>query len=261
MISNYHTHLHFCGHAEGNSIDYAKEAVKQGFKVLGISDHAPNPLMTDHFVRMKPQYFVDYLKDIEVAQEKFKNKLTIYKGIEVEFFYKMDSYYQELKESLDYMILGQHYISLDKTMKHLQSGFALKTKEEIYTYAEYLIDGMSTGYFDVIAHPDLYMCGYKDFDEHATKVAHMICKKAEETNTILEFNANGFRRGVSQTPQGIKRPYPRLEFWDIVKTYDITTMINSDCHSPEILYDSVVKEAEEVYRNLGLKTIDILNIK
>jgi len=32
MKSNYHTHLHFCNHAEGNSKDYAIEAIKQGFE-------------------------------------------------------------------------------------------------------------------------------------------------------------------------------------------------------------------------------------
>ena len=85
MKSNYHTHLHFCNHAEGNSKDYAIEAIKQGFEVLGISDHAPNEMMTDHYVRMKQEMFDIYIKDIEAAQEEFKGKITILKGIEVEF--------------------------------------------------------------------------------------------------------------------------------------------------------------------------------
>ena len=150
---------------------------------------------------------------------------------------------------------------MDKSYRNLLSGFALSTKEQIYMYANYLIDAMDSGHFDIMAHPDLYMCGYKDFDQHAEKVAHMIAKKAEETNTILEYNANGYNRGISLTPQGYQRPYPRNEFWKIVKMYNVNTIISSDCHTPENLYNDTIKKAEEEYRKLGLKTIEILTLK
>ena len=78
---------------------------------------------------------------------------------------------------------------------------------------------------------------------------------------VLEFNANGYRRGLSKTPQGILPPYPRLEFWDIAKTYNVKTIFNSDCHSPKILYDKVIKEAEVAYLILGLNDVGILKLK
>ena len=261
MKTNYHTHLHFCNHAEGNTKDYATEAVKHGFEVLGISDHAPNVNMFDHYVRMKPETFKEYIEDIEAAQQEFKGKLTILKGIEVEFFYGNDQYYKDLRSHLDYMIHGQHYISMDKSYQNLLSGFGLSSKEQIYIYAEYLLDAMDSGYFDIMAHPDLYMCGYRNFDEHATKVAHMIAKKAEETNTILEYNGNGYNRRKADTPQGIKRPYPRNEFWNIVKEYNVKTILNSDCHSPKNLYNDTIKEAEEEYEKLGLNRVHYIEIK
>jgi histidinol-phosphatase (PHP family) len=261
MKSNYHTHLHFCNHAEGTSKDYAIEAIKHGFEVLGISDHAPNETMTDHYVRMKQEMFDIYLKDMEAAQEEFEGKIKILKGIEVEFWYDHDDYYKLLRSKLDYLVHGQHYISKEKTYNNLVSGFGLHTKEQIYLYAEYLMDAMDTGYFDIMAHPDLYMCGYKDFDKDAARVAHMIAKKAEETNTILEYNGNGFNRGVSLTPQGYKLPYPRNEFWEIVKEYNVRTMLNSDCHTPGNMYDDAIMEAEEEYEKLGLKRVHFIDIK
>lgn len=261
MISNYHTHLHFCNHAEGTTEDYALEAIKQGFTVLGISDHAPNARMTDHYVRMEPEMFDIYIKDIEYAQDKFEGKLAIYKGIEVEFWYDHDDYYKLLRSKLDYLIHGQHYISMDKTYDNLLSGFGLHTPKQIYLYAEYLCDAMDSGYFDILAHPDLYMCGYKEFDEHASNVAHMISKKAFETNTILEYNGNGFNRGVSKTSKGYKRPYPRNEFWEIVKEYKVRTILNSDCHTPKNLYDDAIKKAEEEYLKIGLIRVEYLDLK
>ena len=259
MISNYHTHHHLCGHAMGDCEDYIKEAIKQNFKELGFSDHAPNSRVKDFGVRMLPQDFETYLNDIEYVQKKYHKQLTIKKGIEVEFFYDHEEYYQFLKEKVSYLILGQHYVSLSKTMDNLISGFGLSTKEQIKMYQTYVCDGMETGHFDILAHPDLYMCGYLDWDQNAEAVAHEICKTAEKTNTILEFNSNGFRRAKRDTPQGHVGPYPRKEFWDIVKKYDVRTILSSDCHTPEQLYDDIIKEAEEVYLKLGTKSVTFLD--
>ena len=79
MIENYHTHHNFCGHAEGYAWDYVEEAIKLGFSVLGISDHAPNKLINDWGVRMKESQLDEYLADIESARKK-AGKKPIKKG-------------------------------------------------------------------------------------------------------------------------------------------------------------------------------------
>jgi histidinol-phosphatase (PHP family) len=261
MKRNYHTHHYLCKHASGNTEDYVKEAIKHNFDILGMSDHAPNNRVGDRNVRMDESEFDLYLKDIDEARLKYGDKITILKGLEVEFFYDHEDYYKELRKKVDYLIHGQHYISMTDSMNDLFSGFGLRTKDELLKYADILVDAMSSNYFDIFAHPDLYMCGYKDFDETALKVAHIICKAAIDNDVVLEFNANGFRRGRANTPQGVLQPYPRLEFWEIAKLYNCKTILNSDCHSPEILYDTVVKEAEEVYLSLGLNDVGILKLK
>jgi len=261
MKANYHTHTKFCGHASGKAWDYVKEAIKQKFEVIGISDHAPNYRVQDTNVRMKEDKFLEYIADIDQANTLAEGKIKVFKGLEVEFFFDHEQYYLDLHNHVDYMIHGQHYISMTNEMNNLISGFALGTKEEIFKYSEYLVQAMESKNFAFLAHPDLYMCGYRDFDQYAEEVAHIICKKAVETDTILEFNANGFRRGVQKTPQGFLQPYPRLEFWEIVKSYGIKTIISSDCHSPKLLYDTGIKEAEEVYNKLGLNEVTFLNIK
>ncbi|MBU1019872.1 MAG: histidinol-phosphatase [Firmicutes bacterium] len=261
MKRNYHTHHHLCGHATGSAEDYVKEAIKQRFDILGFSDHAPNYRVNDFGVRMKEAELAEYLKDIEKTKAKYSNKIKIYTGLEVEYFDDHEEYYQNYHEILDYMIHGQHYISMTDSMNDLISGFALTKPEQILKYAEYLEKAMTSGHFAMLAHPDLYMCGYKNFDETAKIVAHRICKMASELNVILEFNANGYRRGISKTPQGETQPYPRMEFWEIAKSYNCLTLLNSDCHSPEILYDRVVKKAEDVYLSLSLNDAGKLPIK
>ncbi|AIO19180.1 phosphatase YcdX [Candidatus Izimaplasma bacterium HR1] len=258
MKTNYHTHHELCGHAIGTCEDYVLEAIKNNYQELGFSDHAPNSRVDDFGVRMKPKEFTTYLEDIKYVQEKYKNSLTIKKGMEVEFFYDHAKYYEFLKGELDYLILGQHYISHTKQMNDLKSSFALTSDKDIEIYAEFVCEGMKTMNFNILAHPDLYMCGYQDWNQKAITVAKKIIKCAEKTNTILEFNGNGFRRGTRNTPQGKTQPYPRIEFWNLVKEHNVKTIFGVDCHSPEQIYDTTIKEAEVVYKNLGTNQVEFL---
>ncbi len=261
MIRNYHTHTHFCGHAIGNSWDYTKEAIAQGLQVIGISDHAPLDTVKEPHVRMLESEFMNYIADIEAAQVLAKGQITVLKAVEVEFFYDHDEYYNYLRSHVDYLIHGQHYINENKGMDDLISGFALRTKEEIYCYRDYLISAMESGYFDIFAHPDLYLCGYKVFDEAAEEIAHQLCQKALETNSVFEYNANGYRRGSAITPLGPQPQYPRQEFWNIVKQYNVKTILNSDCHNPKFIYDDIIKQAEADYLKLDLNDIGELPLK
>jgi len=261
MKTNYHTHHYLCRHAKGNTEDFVKEALKLGLTELGISDHAPNTRVNDQGVRMQPSDLPIYLEDIEAAQVKYKGQIKILKGLEVEYFYDHEEYYDFLREKVDYLIHGQHYISLTKQMNNLQSGFALRTKQEIDRYACYLEDAIESGYFEILAHPDLYLNSYQQFDKYAEDVAHRICKSAKKHNIILEYNANGYRRGGKNTENGFEPNYPRREFWKIVKEYDCKTIFGSDAHNPKFLYNDIVKEAEEDYIKLGLNSVEYLQLK
>ena len=132
---------------------------------------------------------------------------------------------------------------MTKQMNDLISGFALKTVPEIKMYASYIEDAMESGYFDIFAHPDLYLNSYKEFDKYAEDVAHRICKSALKYNIVLEYNANGYRRGGKKISNEFFPNYPRREFWKIVKEYNCKTIFGSDCHNPSFLYNDIVKEA------------------
>lgn len=260
MKVNYHTHVYYCGHAEGNPSDYAEEAVKKGFKILGISDHAPNDLVHDYHVRMKEHQFEAYLKEIEIAQKKYEGKLKIYKGLEVEYFEDHEIYYDVMQKYTDYLIHGQHYIVFDNNLGNLISGFALNRVDEIMQYKKMMIQAIKSKRFQIHAHPDLYMCGYEKWDEHAQHVAEEICKVAKEEDAIFEYNANGYRRGLIDTPVGKQPRYPRKEFWEVVKKYNIKTILGSDCHKPKYLYDTLIQEVEEEYKNFNFNTVEELDL-
>lgn len=254
MKTNYHTHHYLCQHAGGDCKDYVEEALQQGFTELGFSDHAPYDEKHLGYRMLDPDFQV-YLDDISHVQTVYKDRLTIKAGIEIEHWYTNPEYYDRFIPHLDYMILGQHFISMNKDDQNLISSFGLSTKEQILIYAETLCDAMQTKRFKIIAHPELYMHGYKDFDDYASQAAHMICNCAKETDTILEFNANGFNRDKIHTPQGYVHPYPRSEFWKIAEQYQVRTILSSDCHSPSQLYNDTIQKAEEVFEKINLPKV------
>ena len=105
-ISNYHSHVSLCGHAEGNVEDYIKEAIKHNYEEIGISDHAPIPvyfvgpemhkeLWLWHMMKRK-DFENDYLKQLDYCINKYQNEIKIYKGLEVEYIPSKDYFYQYL---------------------------------------------------------------------------------------------------------------------------------------------------------------------
>ena len=44
-----------------------------------------------------------------------------------------------------------------------------------------------------MAHPDVFMRGYKTFDSHCEEVAYRLCEKAKEYQLPLEYNWQAIR--------------------------------------------------------------------
>ena len=118
MKTNYHTHTKRCGHAGSfEDEEYVISAIENGYNELGFSEHA---MFSDIYNEygMRPPYsdLEGYLESINYLKEKYKNKITIYKAMECEYF---SEYYDELKElldnnKLDYLIFGNHFMAHKK---------------------------------------------------------------------------------------------------------------------------------------------------
>ena len=108
---NYHTHTYRCGHASGEDEEYVLRAIADGYKVLGFSDHVMLPGLTQKGIRGDYSELEGYLESIRHLQEKYKDQITIYCGLECEYFEEFISYYKELLDShkVDYLLLGQHF--------------------------------------------------------------------------------------------------------------------------------------------------------
>lgn len=251
---NYHTHTYLCHHAKAEVIDYVKEAINQGFESLGMSDHGP--LEGAGFVRMNLDEFYNiYLPELNKCKELYKDKIHLYSGLEIEYLRGRNEYYEKLKNDLDYLILGPHYYSMID-QKSLTSAYHVNDSYTLNSYVTMIEEALETGYFSILAHPDLFLSGYPKWDDELVSAIRRICQACIKNNVILECNTNGYSRGTKDFKSFTDYMYPNYHFFQIVSEFkDLKVIVSSDAHDPKDL----TKDMDRGYlmlKELGIKVIE-----
>lgn len=235
MKYNYHTHTSRCFHAKGSDEEYVLAAIEAGFDEIGFADHtAWNYKGFVSHMRMHENELEEYCNSVKSLREKYKDKISIKLGLECEYFPQHLPWLKEEieKQEIDYIILGHHFRGSEQT--GVYNG-AITAPEDIYAYRDDVLKAMETGLFSYVAHPDLFMKGYNEFDEHCEKISRDIIAKAIETDTPLEFNLLGVKYSMADGRPG----YPHPKFWEIASEMKPKAVVGIDAH-----YPNAYKEAE-----------------
>ncbi|MBP5329193.1 MAG: histidinol-phosphatase [Spirochaetaceae bacterium] len=226
MLANYHTHTPRCKHAVGSEREYIERAIDCGFKILGFSDHTPQPYPKDYVstIRMGMDEIEDYTSTLVALREEYKDKIKILIGYEVEYTHKyFDKLLTELRKfPLDYLIQGQHFAPDE--VEGVYMGFKSGDETRLKQYVDLTVEGMRTGLFSYLAHPDLVNFTGDD----ATYKKHMvrIVETALECDIPLEVNMLGFVE---------KRNYPCDRFFSMAAQMGAKFVIGCDAHKPQML--------------------------
>lgn len=253
MFANYHTHTFRCGHASGTEREYIENAIRGGFKILGFSDHSPFlfPDSTESQFRVKTAMAEDYFETLNALREEYKDKIKIYIGFEMEYyplhFNDMLKYTKSLGS--EYYILGQHFIA-NEAPGASYSGSPCADESKLVEYADCVIEGMKTGAFKYVAHPDLFnFTGEKSVREREWR---RICAAARELDIPLEINFLGIRTG---------RHYPAADFWKVAGEEKPKVIFGLDAHEPvDTVDEKSLAIAEKTVEFYGLTVVDELNI-
>lgn len=223
MLANYHTHTVRCNHATGTEREFIESAIKNGFKILGFSDHTPQPYPAHYYshIRMEMHEVENYTDTLVKLRDEYKDDIQIYIGYEVEYTHKyFDKLIQHLKQfPLDYIIQGQHFIPDE--IDGFYAGAMTDDAEKLAAYADMAIEGMHTRLFSYLAHPDLiYYDGPDDvFQKHMKRVI----QAAISLKLPLEVNMLGFTGG---------RNYPSDRFFSLASEMGASFVIGCDAHNP-----------------------------
>lgn len=250
---NFHTHTSRCGHAYGNDEDFVKAALEIKLETLGFSDHVFLKGVIQPRTRGSFDELEGYISSINYLKKKYENKINILLGFECEYCKKFLNYYKSLLlvNEFDYLILGQHFDFDQEEVKYIRkyAGDPLVLSR----YADQLEEGVKTGLFLYVAHPDLYVIGNTVFDETCVEVAHKICKMAEKYQIPLELNAHAYTSWESKRGCLV---YPCDDFWKIASLYDIEVVVGYDSHRPEEFKEDL-SFIERIINENNLKLADM----
>ena len=247
LLHNYHTHTKRCHHAIGEDREYVEKAIEMGIKTLGFSDHAPYILPLDNNYsahRILLDEADNYVSSIRSLAKEYARDIRILCGFELEYypdFHKEEmSYLKTL--SPDYLILGQHFLSNEKTFMRSS---ALQGDMALTAYVTQAIAGLATGDFLYLAHPDL--AGFRFSEETLQFEYRRLCEYAKKHNIPLEINLLGMRE---------QRHYPDEKFFKIAAEVGNDVVIGIDAHSPDALgREDCYNEAIHLVKRLNLHLI------
>lgn len=254
-MRNYHTHTTRCRHAFGKDRDYIDKAIKAGITELGFSDHAPMLFPVDNYYstyRMFPEDVADYVNSINLLREEYKDKIKIYLGYEFEYFPELfDKTIEFLNQcGYEYLILGQHFTDNEYEPYAHYSGLPTNDETLFDKYINQVIEGLKTGKFLYIAHPDLF--NYTGPDRIYIEKMTYLCKEIKKLGYPVEFNLLGFAQ---------KRNYPDKRFWKIVSEVGNDVIIGFDAHSPEAFQNKrIYNSALNYLAKLGITPLEKLEI-
>jgi len=212
---------------------------------------------------MKPEEIADYIKDVKDAREKYRSKIQVKLGLEVDYYQpmmpKMKEYLHDYLTEFDYLYGSIHVLLTngkawgidDEAFQNLYPKIGID-KVYIQYYSE-LIDMINTGYFDVVGHMDLP----KKFNqipqnkEEIHSYALKVLDAAKKKDIAIEINTSGFRKPC-------KEQYPSDLIIKHIAEMEIPIVIGSDSHEPATVGLDIIR-CLKLYQSYGGKTISSFN--
>jgi histidinol-phosphatase (PHP family) len=247
-LQNLHQHTTFCdGHNTPDEI--VQHAIELGFGAIGFSGHCYMPFA--EYYCMSLEGTKEYRKEIARMKEKYADQIQILLGVECEYY---PTYFAETVQHLrdagiNYMIQGQHWIGDEENEPYC--GSATDSETVLRRFVDQTIEGMKTGLFTYLAHPDLlrYVGDDESYERHMAR----LCEAAKELDMPLEINLLGFRAG---------RNYPDTRFWKLAGEAGCKVLLGCDAHMPEDFLDkTAIEKAMAMVQQYGLTLLETVPLQ
>jgi histidinol-phosphatase (PHP family) len=267
--TNLHSHTNFSDGSDEPEV-YVLEAIKKGMSVYGFSCHAPLPFEASWC--MKEQNLGRYIHTINSLKLKYKDKIKILAGLEIDYLPYRKGFFEHLKNtwSLDYTIGSVHIIdqlpdgtpwNVDGEFELFKNGLQTVFRNDIrllvQRYYELVREMIIAEKPDIIGHIDkikqpLRRTGM--FDEEESWYRDEVLRTLDlvsGSNCVVEVNTRGFYKGRTTDF------YPSDWIITAMIERDIPVMSNSDAHHPQEV-DSGLKEANALLADAGYTRLAFL---
>ena len=258
--TNYHSHTHYCD-GKGEAELYVKSAIKNGLHAYGFSGHSPVPFESGW--NMKYEQLAAYIKEINCLKEKYKDKIKVFLGMEIDYIKNLSGIRQYRHLNLDYTIGGVHFLGRFENgrfwdfdggkpwfEKGLNELFEGDIKKLIAYYYQQVVDMAIDEEPDVIAHFDLikkYNKGNYFFNENENWYKEIVfdaLEKISKTNAIVELNTRGILKKLNE------EFYPSNFILQHCYDLQVPICLSADTHHPDDVM-ALLPEAKELVKNIG----------
>lgn len=251
---NLHTHTFRCHHAKGSDEEYVLKAIENGYDLFGFSDHAPHFFPNGYVstCRMLPDEVEGYTKSIYELREKYKDKIDIKLGYEMEWYPDLiEKDIAHIKKfGYDYLILAQHFTDNEYESYSEYCAHPTDNLQVLSRYINQVLEGARSGLFTYVCHPDL-ICYTKDKSFYLERMDYMLTE-LKKLEIPLEYNFYGYFDG---------RHYPNKEFWKMAKEKGNPVVIGLDAHNPKVVEDKKrLDEMKLEIAELGIKPIEKIEL-
>ncbi|MBN1604118.1 MAG: histidinol-phosphatase [Chitinispirillaceae bacterium] len=273
MISDFHVHTTYCGHATGSTLQYIESAIAKGLKEIGFADHLGRYYLTPTQKRrywdwgMNERNVGRYFEELSGLKSTFGDSISIKIGLEIDFIEGADDLLKPLIENFDFdFFLGSIHCLPRFGWKHISDYHTHNPQQAFTEYFRLLRSSITSGLFSSIAHPDFifrYIPVPPELHKYIVNELIMTVKMAREHHMPLEVNANSFLWSNMKEQQFD----PFLIMLDLIAENDTLISIGSDAHEPRnvakvypelqellysknILYYTAFSDMKQIVRNV-----------
>ncbi len=252
ILTDFHTHTYICD-GKNTAEEMVNAALSMGLEKIGFSGHSFAPFDKDY--SMSEEGTVEYFKEINALKEKYKDKIQILCGIE------LDLLSDEPKLPFDYRIGSVHYLKLKGEIITVDAGKEILIKAADKHFGGDMLSLAEEYYrcvaefknrdIDIIGHIDLITKLNKDnclFDANSPRyktAALNACDALLSKNIPFEINTGAISRGYKDSP------YPADFILKHIKEKGGSVIFNSDAHH----CDNLCYEFGKWYKILSEKGI------
>lgn len=249
-LKDGHIHSPFCPHGTDDSFEsYVEEALKHGLEEMSFTEHMPFPSdflddkkFQDECAPSK-EVMEQYFKEVEKLKEKYKDRIKINIGLEVDFIEGMEEQTKKLLTqygphledgllSVHFLKTGDKYTDIDGKEGFEKAVQYYGSVEKVYDkYYETLLKAVR---YDLgkykpkrIGHPNLirifiklYPIEYKNFE-----LLDKLAKAIKENDYEVDVNTSGLRKIYCG------EIYVGDAFKELVDKYEIKKVYGSDSHT------------------------------
>lgn len=235
MHVDCHMHTPLCGHAFGLPLEYARFAKSKGFDLITFTCHIP--MEWEAFgqtgIRMKRNQLDDYIEMVNSAAKEMKPEgLEVLCGIEAEVFPNEDHMepMDEILEAYPWdFVLGSLHSHCRSYLEWLKTHKVKKDDVITDCYFRHLIDGVQSGRYDSMSHPDVIRTYgvVSDFiPENHEEVIREFLTAIVEQDICMEVNTSGLNKGAYAV-----HPDPLILDW--ASELGVKLTMGSDSHRPD----------------------------